>query len=146
MTSLTRTAHGSVPGSRQGRSRAAPAYQSTMTSPTGCPGPGPASGPAAAGSAVLTRPVCLRLREDPERTVPAPWVTGQGASGDTPRDLRGRARGGRAWRAGRWPERRLASIRAPPGRPAAHRRLLAAAVARARRDRRRPGGRVAGGG
>ncbi len=31
MTSLTSTAHGSTPGRRQGRSRAAPAYQSETT-------------------------------------------------------------------------------------------------------------------
>src|SRR3954451_24230987 len=53
MTSLTSTAHGSVAGSRQGSSRAASAYQSTIVSPTGTAEPLPASGPAA-GEVVRT--------------------------------------------------------------------------------------------
>ena len=38
MTSLTSTAHASTPGRRHGRSRAAPAYQSTIASPVSGPG------------------------------------------------------------------------------------------------------------
>jgi hypothetical protein len=52
ITSLTSTAHGSVPGSRHGRSRAAPAYQSTIASPTGAR-PGSGAGRRAGWRAVL---------------------------------------------------------------------------------------------
>src|SRR3954451_19170616 len=40
MTSLTSTAQASTPGRRQGRSRAAPAYQSTIVSPVSGAGDG----------------------------------------------------------------------------------------------------------
>src|SRR3569833_1431869 len=81
ITSLTSTALGSVPGARQGRSRAAPAYQSTTVSPTEVPGELLTSG---AGDAALTRvQSALRGWTGRGRTGSTRRVTGRVASDDT---------------------------------------------------------------
>ena len=51
ITSLTSTAHASTPGARHGRSRAAEAYQSTITSPVSDPAGAPTSTQCAASRA-----------------------------------------------------------------------------------------------